>query len=340
MTGARVCVVGAGAVGGLMAVKLAQAGADVSVLARGAHLHTIRRDGLTLIDGGARETVRVDATDDAGALGPQSVVIVALKAQALVAAAASLAPLVGPSTVVMPAMNGVPWWFLHEFGGRLAGGTVEAADPGGAIARAIPSDRVVGAVVHLSSSVAGPGVIRRGRGGLLLLGEPSRRASARLDALVALLSGAGFDARPTGDIQREVWLKLWGNMNMNPISALTGSTADAMLDDPLVVELVRRMMDEATAAGRALGIDMDMDADGRIAVTRELGAFKTSMLQDLEAGKALELDAILAAPCEIGERLGVPMPYSRAVLGLARQRAANAGLYAYEAGGRRFGAPA
>ncbi|MCC6608076.1 MAG: 2-dehydropantoate 2-reductase [Burkholderiales bacterium] len=336
----RVCVAGAGAVGGLIAARLAQAGAHVSVIARGAHLEHIRAHGLALIEGEARAVASLRAESDAAALGEQDVLIVGLKAHHLRDAASALVPLVGRDTVIVPAINGVPWWFFHGFGGALAGARLASVDPEGAIARALPPANVLGAVVHLASAIASPGVIRRGAGNLLLLGEPSRQDSARLEATVALLRQAGFDARGTRDIQRDVWIKLWGNMNMNPISALTGSTADVIMGDPLTERLMREMMNEAAAVGRALGIDMGMTIDERFAVTRKLGAFKTSMLQDLEAGRAPEIDAILAAPCEIGDRLGVAMPWSKAVLGLVRQRAMNAGLYRYADGGRTFtGAP-
>ncbi|HJQ57204.1 MAG TPA: 2-dehydropantoate 2-reductase [Vineibacter sp.] len=325
------CIVGAGAVGGLLAAKLATTG-DVSVLARGAHLARIAADGLTLIEGDARSVARLRAADDAAALGRQDIVIVALKAQGLVAAAPSLAPLIGPDTVIVPMMNGVPWWFFSGFGGRMAGTVLQTVDPGGVISATLPPAQVVGAVVHLSSAVAGPGVIRRGRGNLFLLGDPVGPETQRLRRVVDLLAAAGFDTRPTPEIQREVWLKLWGNMNMNPISALTSSTADLIMDDPLTADLVRRMMEEAAEIGDKLGIVMNMTIDQRFDVTRELGAFKTSMLQDLEAGRGLEIDAILAAPIEIGDRLGIAMPYSKAVLGLVRQRARNAGLYDYRMG--------
>jgi 2-dehydropantoate 2-reductase len=329
MSESKICIVGAGAVGGLLAAKLATTGATVSVLARGAHLERIAADGLTLMEGEQRSIARLGAASDAAALGRQDIVIVALKAQGLVAAAPSLQPLVGPDTIVVPMMNGVPWWFFSGFGGGMAGTVLQTVDPGGVISSVLPPAQVVGAVVHLSSSVAAPGTIRRGRGNLLLLGEPSAAETPRLRRVVAALAAAGFDARPTAEIQREVWLKLWGNMNMNPISALTGSTADLIMDDPLTADLVRRMMEEAAEVGAKLGIAMNMTIDQRFDVTRELGAFKTSMLQDLEAGRGLEIDAILAAPIEIGDRLGIAMPYSKAVLGLARQRAMNAGLYAY-----------
>lgn len=330
---ARICVAGAGAVGGLIAARLAAAGETVSVLARGAHLQAIRVEGLLLEEGDARTVAKFAASDDAAALGTQDILFVALKAHALREGAATLAPLVGPDTVIVPAMNGVPWWFFHGYGGKLAGTRLDAVDPKGDIARALPPEQVLGAVVHLSSTMPAPGVIRRGKGNLLLVGDPTGADSPRLEKTLAPLRRGGIDARATREIQREVWLKLWGNMNMNPISALTGSTADVMLDDPLTHALVREMMNEAAAIGAALGIDMGMSADARIAVTRELGAFKTSMLQDFEASRAPEIDAILAAPCEIGDRLGIPMPWSKTVLGLIRQRARNLGLYASREGG-------
>jgi 2-dehydropantoate 2-reductase len=332
----RVCVVGAGAVGGLLAAKLGDARYPVSVLARGEHLRAIDAHGLTLVEGDTRTTVRVDVASDPAALGPQDIVFIALKAPSLVGAASGLKPLLTPTTVLVPAINGVPWWFFHRFGGPLAGARLSSVDPDGTIQNALPPTQVIGSVVHLSSSVAAPGIVRRGRGNLLVVGEPSAERSGRLAQVAEMLDHGGFTVKPTSEIQGEVWLKLWGNMNMNPISALTGSAADVILTDPLTVGLVRNMMEEAAAVGRALGIDMRMTADERIAVTRELGAFRTSMLQDLEEHKPLEIDAILAAPCEIGERLGIPMPFSQAVLGLARQRAMNLGLYEYEAGGRNF----
>jgi 2-dehydropantoate 2-reductase len=332
-SGPRICVAGAGAVGGLIAARLADVGENVSVLARGAHLQAIRAEGLRLEEGDARIVAKIAASDDPAALGEQDVLIVALKAHALRESAATLAPLVGPGTVIVPAMNGVPWWFFHGFGGKLAGTRLDAVDPQGAISRTLPPEQVLGAVVHLSSTMPAPGVIRRGKGNLLLVGDLSGEESSRLQEVVALFKQGGIDARATREIQREVWLKLWGNMNMNPISALTGSTADVMLGDPLTLALVRAMMAEAAAIGGALDIDMGMSADARIAVTRELGAFKTSMLQDFEASRTPEIDAILAAPCEIGHRLGIPMPWSDTVLGLVRQRAMNSGLYTYAESG-------
>jgi len=320
-------------VGGLIAAKLAQAGYAVDVLARGEQLRAIEANGLALIEGQTRATVRVASASDPTALGPQDVVFIAFKAPSLVRAAGALTPLLGPDTVLVPAMNGVPWWFFHRFGGRLAGTRLSSVDPDGTISESLPAEQVIGSVVHLSSSIAAPGVIRRGFGNLLIVGEPSGERSERLARVTEMLERGGFTVKPTPEIQREVWLKLWGNMNMNPISALTGSTADVVLDDPLTAQLVRDMMEEAGAVGRALGIEMTMTAAERIAVTRELGVFKTSMLQDLEGGRPLEIDALLGAPCEMGDRLGIPMPFSKAVLGLVRQRARNLGLYAYEAGG-------
>lgn len=335
----RICVVGAGAVGGLIAARLARAGTEVSVLARGAHLERIRAHGLALVEGDTREVAAVRAERDPAALGVQDLLVLGLKANQLRDAAAGLAPLVGEGTVIVPAINGVPWWFFHGFGGTLEGARLASVDPEGAIARTLPPAQVIGAVVHLSSAVESPGVVRRKAGNLLILGEPSGTKTSRLESAAALLQQAGFEVQAAPAIQREVWVKLWGNMNMNPISALTGSTADVIMDDPLTRELVRGMMVEAAAVGQALGIDMGMTIEERFAVTRKLGAFKTSMLLDFELGRAPEIDAILAAPCEIGDRLGVAMPWSKTVLGLVRQRAMNAGLYAYADGGRTFGAP-
>ena len=326
-----ITVVGAGAIGGLIAARLARAdnGASVNVLARGAHLEAIRRDGLTIVEGpehDMRYTTRVNATDNAAALGVQDVVFVCLKGQALVQAAASLAPLVGPHTHIVSAMNGVPWWFLADFGGAQAGGDdrrLESVDPGGAVSAALPPAQASGCVVHLSSSIAAPGVIRKGKGNLLIVGAASQRTAARAKEACALLAQAGFEVQATGQIQHEIWAKLWGNMTMNPISALTRSTADVILDDPLTAGLVKAIMAEARTIGEALGIGLAMTIEERNAITRKLGAFKTSMLQDVEAGRTLEVEALLGAPYELAQRTGVAAPSLGMLYGLARQLDAN-----------------
>ncbi|MCX4165213.1 MULTISPECIES: 2-dehydropantoate 2-reductase [Paraburkholderia] len=322
----RTAIVGAGAIGSLIAAALARAGHTVSVLARGKTLDAIRAKGIRVLDGTSESTAAVAASDDAAALGVQDFVVVALKAQVLPAIAGSLRPLVGPHTVIVAAMNGLPWWFLNGATGALAGEHIEAVDPAGVVSAALPSAQSVGCVVHLSSSTDAPGVVRRGRGNRLIVGAARAELAERTRSLSASLREGGFDVEESEDIRTEIWAKLWGNMNMNPLSALTGSTADRLLDDPYTHALVLRMMEEADAIGAQLGLSTGMSAPARVAVTRELGAFRTSMLQDFEAGRALEIGPILGVFPELGRRLNVPTPFCDAVLGLLRQRAANSGL--------------
>jgi 2-dehydropantoate 2-reductase len=323
----RTAVVGAGAIGGLIAAAVSRAGHHVSVLARGKTLDAIRADGIRIVGGEEGETVaRVHADDDAAALGVQDFVVVALKAQALPAVAESLRPMIGPATVIVAAMNGLPWWFLSGMRGPLSGQHIEAVDPGGIVSAALPPAQSIGCVVHLSSSTDAPGVIRRGRGNHLIVGAPDPAMAEHASAFSAALVQGGFDVATSDDIRTEIWVKLWGNMNMNPLSALTGSTADQLLDDPLTHALVLRMMEEADAIGAQLGLSTRMSAPDRVAVTRKLGAFKTSMLQDFEGGRPLEIGPILGVFPELGRKLDVPTPYCDAVLGLLRQRAANSGL--------------
>ena len=316
----RACVVGAGAVGGLFVQALSKAGWELTALARGETLQAIRDHGLR---------IDVNATDDPAKAGPQDYLILALKAPAMPQAAPQLQPLVGPNTAIVSTMNGVPWWFFHGFGAGLAGRSLESVDPGGVIAAAMPAAQAIGCVVHLSSINAGPAVIERGKGNRLIVGNPAGRLNDKTRALIDALTAGGFEVEPTTEIQKEIWSKLWGNMNMNPISALTGSTGDRILRDPLTNQLVRRMMIEHLWIGQKIGIDLGMTIDERFAITRKLGAFKTSMLQDLDGKRPLEIDALLASVTEIGALVGVPTPYCDVVLGLVRQRAANVGLYRY-----------
>ena len=320
---ASACVVGAGAVGALFIQALSKAGWNVSALARGQTLNSIRDNGLQ-IDG---ERLDVVATDNPSSLGHQDYLILALKAPAMPLAAPQLQPMIGPDTAIVSTMNGIPWWFFHEFGGELAGTRLESVDPGGVTATSMPSSQAIGCVVHLSSINAGPAVVERGKGNRLIVGNPSGVPDARAQTLIDALSAGGFEVEGTTQIQREIWSKLWGNMNMNPISALTGSTGDKILNDPLTNQLVRRMMIEHVWIGQKIGIEMGMTVDERFAVTRKLGAFKTSMLQDIESRRPLEIDALLASVIEIGALVGVPTPYCDTVLGLIRQRAMNLGLY-------------
>jgi len=325
----KIAVVGLGAVGGLIAARLAAAGFEVGALARGATLAAVRAHGLRLAIGGEQRVAQITASDDARALGAQDLVIVALKGPALAAAAASLQPLLGPQTIVMPAMNGVPWWFLDAAPADAALGDRRLAsiDPDGRIAAALPIERVLGCVVHLTCSSPEPGLIRHGFGDRLIVGEPAGGASARVDAVCAALADAGFQAEASTDIRQAIWYKLWGNMTMNPVSALTGAESHHLIDDPLVLAYMLGTMEEARRIGARIGCAIEQSGEERMAVARELGAFKTSMLQDCLAGRPLELDALVGAVHEIGTRLGVAMPNIGALLGLTRLMARERGLY-------------
>ena len=327
----NVCIVGAGAIGGWIGAGLARAGCTVSVLARGQTLAALQRDGLQLQSGPAdalhTQTDPVRASSSAQELGPQDLVVVAVKAPAMRDAALQMAPLLGPHSVVLTAMNGVPWWFLQGFGGALQGRQLSTVDPGGEIATAITPGHIVGSVVHASCSVSAPGVVRHGFGNKLIVGEPSGVRSARVIALAALLERAGFEAPLSDRIQRDIWFKLWGNMTMNPVSAITGATSTQVLDDELVRRFCTRVMEEAKEIGARIGITIDQQPDDRHVVTRKLGSFKTSMLQDVEAGKAVELDALVGAVRELGALTQVATPYTDALLGLARLHARVRGLY-------------
>jgi len=322
----KIGVVGLGAVGGLLAARLAAAGHEVSALTRGATLAAVRANGLRVQQQGGLLRAAVNASDDPHAIGPQELVIVALKAQALEGAVPLVQALRAPGGVVLPTMNGVPWWFLQAHTPADAQ-PLRSVDPQGHIAAALPLDAVLGGVVHFASSCPEPGVVRHGFGQRLIVGEPCGGPSARTDAVVAALASAGFETEASDDIRREIWFKLWGNMTMNPVSALTGATADAILDDPDVAAFMLRAMSEAAEIGARIGCPIAQSGEARMAVTRQLGAFKTSMLQDAEAGRTLELDALVTAVQEIGRRMAVPTPHIDALLGLTRVMARQRGLY-------------
>ena len=323
----KVCIYGAGAIGGWIGARLAAQGLAVNAVARGATLAALQQQGLCLREGATEQSVPVRAVAVPAELGVQDLVVLAVKAPALADVALRIAPLLGPDTVVLTAMNGVPWWFFQGFGGTLAATRLMAVDPTGAIAAAIPASQVIGAVVHASCSLDAPGVVRHHFGRGLILGEPSGAASPRVQALAALLTAAGFEASVSAQIQRDVWYKLWGNMTVNPISALTGATTDLILDDPLVRDFVSGVMLEARDIGARIGIPISQQPEDRHAVTRKLGAFKTSMLQDVEAGRPVELDALVGVVRELGQLTGVATPLTDALLGLARLQARVRGLY-------------
>jgi 2-dehydropantoate 2-reductase len=333
----KICIYGAGAVGGFIGALLARNGCEVSALCQGATLEALRNYGLRLQTKDEQLTEKVYATDDPATLGIQDVVVIAVKAPALIHVAQRIAPLIGPNTIVLTAMNGVPWWFFDGFGGQYAGMKLDSVDPDGAIAAAIPSQHVVGCVVHGSFSLIAPGHVRHGFGKKLIIGEPDGSDSERVRMLASLLAEAGFDMVASRNIQSDIWFKLWGNMTMNPVSAITGATCDRILDDPLVYRFCLDVMGEAARIGARIGCPISQSGAERMAVTRELGTFKTSMLQDVEKGRAVELDALVSAVREIGQKAGEPTPNIDALLGLARLHARVRGLYPEEAA--RLSAP-
>ena len=298
------------------------------MVARGPTLRALQHEGLRMRRAdGTLAQAPVTAHDSPAALGAQDLVVVAVKAPALPDIAQAMAPLLGPDTMVLTAMNGVPWWFLDGFGGAVQGHALQSVDAGGAIARAIPTHHVVGSVVHTSCSLEAPGCVRQHFGNRLIVGEPGGSQSARVLAMADMLQRGGIDVEVSGSIHKDIWFKLWGNLTMNPISALTGATTDRILDDPLVCALVSAVMLEAKAIGEKLGLPIDQQPEDRHAVTRKLGAFKTSMLQDVEAGKPLEIDALVGAVRELGQITHTPTPHTDALLGLTRLMARTRGLY-------------
>jgi len=323
----KICIYGAGAVGGLIAGRLAQAGHAVSVVARGAHLTAIRDKGLRILFEEKEIQVKVKAESAPARLGPQDHVIVAVKGQSLSEVAAGIAPLLGENTSIVTAMNGVPWWFFDrlKFGdGKLR---LESLDPGGKISAAMPTSRIVGCVVHLAASTPEPGLIRHNMGQRLILGEPGGKNSARTRSLIETLQGAGFEAVESAFIEKDFWVKLLGNVSFNPVSALTLATANRLIADEHVKAYMVAIMRECLAIGRAVGVDAGIDPEARMDMARKLGVFKTSMLQDMEAGKKLEIDGLLTGTLEIARKAGVSAPFTESLAGLARLRAESSGQY-------------
>ena len=323
----KVCIYGVGAVGGFMGALLAQSGCEVSAVARGATLESIRKNGLRLEMDGKVIAMPITVSDNPVDLGVQDVVIVAVKSQAMTAVADGIPPLIGPRTMVLTAMNGVPWWFFDGFGDGCRGLRLSSVDPAGSIAAAIPTAQVVGGVVHGSFSLNQPGFARHVFGKKIILGKPDGSTDEPLERLVGMLGKAGMEIEITNAIQREIWFKLWGNMTMNPVSAITGATCDKILDDPLTNRFCLNIMDEAARIGAGFGCPIEQSGEERNAVTRKLGAFKTSMLQDVENGRSVELDALVASVREIGHHLGIDTPNIDTLLGLARLHARVKGLY-------------
>ena len=323
----KICIYGAGAVGGLMAAWLARAGHDVSVVARGAQLEAIRRAGLRVRSAGKEEIFRIKAEQDPAALGPQDYVIVVVKGQSLTDIALPVEKLLSKETAIVTAMNGVPWWFFDRLKFGDGRERLESLDPGGALRRAMPTERLVGCVIHLAASTPEPGLVSHNMGRRLVLGEPGGRNTERTRRIADALAAAGFEVEVTTSIEKEFWVKLIGNISFNPVSALTMSTADRLIEDRNVKGYMVEIMREVLAIGRAVGVDAEIDPEARIDMARALGKFKTSMLQDLEAGKPLEIDGLLAGTLEIARKAGVRAPYTESLFGLIRARAASTGQY-------------
>ncbi|MBT3929527.1 MAG: 2-dehydropantoate 2-reductase [Rhodospirillaceae bacterium] len=323
----KACVVGAGAIGGILAARLAHAGHEVSAIARGAHLQAIQERGLTLKWAGEQFTVDIRATSDASDMEPQDYVILTVKAPALPGIAPSLMPLLGPQTTIVTAMNGVPWWFCHALTGPLAGRTLSSTDPNGLLGETLTRDRLLGCVVHAGASVPEPGVVDHAAGNQFIVGDAGRHLSAPASVLAEALTNAGLNGRTSDDIHGEIWMKLIGNMGMGPICALTGATLVGLARDADVRPIAAAMMQEAMNVGNALGLPMDMSVEARIDLGAELGEFKPSILQDLERDRPLEIDAMVTVVSEMGEIAGVQTPTIDTVLALLRGRARRAGLY-------------
>ncbi len=322
-----ICIYGAGAIGGFLGTRLGAAGHRMSAVARGDTLVALQAHGLRLniADQVLHSPVRASAT--AAELGLQDLVIVAVKGPAMDSVAAGIAPLLGPDTMVLTAMNGVPWWFFAGMPGPLANARLATLDPEGRIDTAIPARNIIGCVVHAACATAAPGLVRHVMGHGLIVGEARGGMSERVEDLARTLGQAGFEARASERIQQDIWFKLWGNMTMNPLSAITGATCDRVLDDALVKRWITAMMLEAAAVGEAIGCPVGQSPEDRHAITRKLGAFRTSMLQDVDAGRQMEIDALLTAVSEIAMRVDVPVPNLDALLGVTRLFARTRGLY-------------
>ena len=323
----KVCIFGAGAIGGYMGVKLAKAGADVSLVARGPHLAAMQEKGLTLIEEGETKTVSVTASDDPAALGVQDYVIVTLKAHSVPPVVSKMAPLIGPNTTIVSGVNGVPWWYFHKLEGAHEGTRLDSVDPGNVQWDGFGPDRVLGCVVYPAAEVIEPGVIKHIEGNRFSLGEPDGSKSDRAQALSKILANAGLKAPVRPKLRDEIWVKLWGNLSFNPISALTHATLDVLCTDEGTRAVARNMMIEAQEIAERLGVKFPIDVDRRIAGGAAVGAHRTSMLQDLDQGRPMEIDALVASVQELGSITGVPTPTINTVLGLIRLRARTAGLY-------------
>ncbi|MEM6758260.1 MAG: 2-dehydropantoate 2-reductase [Pseudomonadota bacterium] len=323
----KICIFGAGAIGGYMGVKLAQAGADVSLVARGPHLAAMQANGLRLIEEAGDVTVPVTASDNAADLGPQDYVIVTLKAHSVPPVVPKMAPLIGPDTTIVSGVNGVPWWYFHKIDTDLEGTRLESVDPGNAQWDGFGPDRVLGCVVYPAAEVIEPGVVKHIEGNRFSLGEPDGSKSERALALSKALSAAGLKAPVRPRLRDEIWVKLWGNLSFNPISALTHATLDVLCTDPGTRAVARGMMVEAQQIAEKLGVKFPIDVERRIDGGAAVGAHRTSMWQDMDQGRPMEIDALVGSVQELGRLTDTPTPTIDTVLALVQLRGRSAGLY-------------
>lgn len=314
----KICVAGAGAIGGYLAVRLAGIGEEVSVVIRGANLQAVRTHGMTLVEAdGSRKVARLAASDRMADLGVQDVVILGMKAHQVAPVVPDLMTLIGPHTLVVTAQNGIPWWYFHKHGGPYEGRRIEAVDPGGVISARLPVERTLGCIVYPAAELDAPGVVRVIEGNRFPLGEIDGADTERVRALAQRFRDAGFKTPILSDIRSEIWLKLWGNLSFNPISALTHATLQDICRFPATRELAAQMMREAQAIGEKLGVQFKVGLDKRIAGAEAVGAHKTSMLQDVEMGRVLELDALVKSVIELGRITELPTPAIEHVYALA-----------------------
>ncbi len=323
----KVAVFGAGAIGGFLGAKLAAAGVNLTFIARGPHLAAMQADGVRLTSGGETITVRPRCLADPAEAGVQDYVIVTLKAHSLPAAAPAIARMMGPESALVTGINGVPYWYFYGLDGPYRDRRVESVDPGGTLWETLPPRQAIGCVVYPAAEVIAPGVIEHTYGDRFSLGEPDGARTPRIEALSKLLIGAGLKAPVRRRIRDEIWVKLWGNLAFNPLSALTATTLDRLTRQPDLRAVCQNMMLEGKAVAEALGTRFAIDIDRRIDGAAEVGEHKTSMLQDLERGRPMEIDALLGAVVELGDAVGYPMPTCRAILALVRERARRAGCY-------------
>jgi len=325
----KVCIFGAGAIGGYLGVQIEQAGADVSLVARGAHLEAMRKNGVRLQKGDQEIVAHPTCTNDPAELGVQDCVIVGLKGHQLSSAVESMQPLLGNDTAIVTAVNGIPYWYFYRHGGKLEGSTLESVDPGGRQWSALRPERAIGCIVYPATEVVEPGVIRHVYGDKFPVGEPSGERTERVEKISQLFEAAGLKAPVIDNIRDEIWLKLWGNVSFNPISALTHATLDVITTDPGTRAVAKAMMLEAKEIADQQGIGFRVDVERRIEGARKVGAHKTSMLQDLERGRPMEIDPLVTVVQEMGRLQGVPTPTIDVVLALVQQRASVAGLYSH-----------